>query len=93
MLYRIAFVAALAGSASALPNFLRIRQGVTQEISPDAPAPAGFVTSLPGPFGISAMNITDDGTPAPTGADIGGAPATQISEYVITLDSCLFVSC
>lgn len=80
MKYSVAFVAALAGSSSALPNFLRIRQGVTQSIAPDEPAPSGSVDTLPGPFGIAVMNVTDDATATATVTD--APPVTQISEYV-----------
>lgn len=81
MKYSIVFVAALAGSSSAMPNLLRIRQGVTESIAPEGPVPSDFVNTLPGTFGIGVMNITGDATgsePSVTDAP----PVTQIFEYV-----------
>jgi len=73
MLYSIIFISALAGSASALPNFLYARQGVTAQIAPPGAAPSGFVDTLSSTFGIAVFNST-------AGSDAGSPSVTQIGD-------------
>lgn len=86
MKYSIAFLTALAVvNASPLPY----PQAVTDQISPDAPAPSGCTDGYSGTFGVAVMNVTaaasgaavpsaaPDGQPqAPT----GGAPVSTIAD-------------
>lgn len=83
MQYRLVLVTALAGSTSALPNFLRSRQAVPQGIAPPEPIPSGYADTLPGTFGIAVMNVTTNGA-AQTGTE---EPLTQIDEYVHLLSA------
>ncbi|KAF9635748.1 hypothetical protein BFW01_g6643 [Lasiodiplodia theobromae] len=76
-------LAALAGTAVALPK----AQGVTEDLSPTASAPAGCLPTYPGKFTITIVNATTSSSVAKRGLlprqEESGGPADTLLELTL----------